>query len=92
MGKQEEMFPTKPQINNIGVVEAKLSDGELQSKLTAGCNVNDLSELTNETWAPAVAEWLLDLAGDIEIAQVYLREAEAKQLTREYAEGASATH
>ncbi len=83
MAKQEndknttDLFPVIPEIKGLGVATFKMaSHGSLEATLKGAVNVNDVAQLTRQSWQKAVAYWLVNLcANDVDIAMMQVKKA-----------------
>jgi len=73
---QTDLFPEDPVIGALAVTEFKASGAEVQAKLVAVTNVNDVARLDAACWRRAVAEWLVALhQGDLDMALIDVKKA-----------------
>ena len=83
MAKQEndkdtiDLFPVTPEIKGLGVATFKMtSHGSLEATLKGVVNVNDVAQLTHQSWQKEVAYWLVNLcANDLDMAIIQVKKA-----------------
>lgn len=61
LDSQLDMFPQKAEIAGLGITEIKIKGTQISGSLDGVINTNDLSQVNDECWKYAIAEWLFKL-------------------------------